>query len=69
LPTGLLQIPRLLVREWSFARSRLDMVPGRAKIRGATCFTLGGTMSTDYMLAYGTHATPDDGRCAMEWVS
>ena len=26
-------------------------------------------MSTDYMLAYGTHATPDDGRCAMEWVS
>ncbi len=26
-------------------------------------------MSTDYVLAYGTHATPDDGRCAMEWVS
>jgi hypothetical protein len=26
-------------------------------------------MSTDYMLAYGTHAKPDDGRCAMEWVS
>ena len=26
-------------------------------------------MSTDYMLAYGTHATPDEGRCAMEWVS
>jgi hypothetical protein len=26
-------------------------------------------MSTDYMLAYGTHATPADGRCAMEWVS
>ena len=26
-------------------------------------------MSTDYTLAYGTHATPDDGRCAMEWVS
>jgi hypothetical protein len=22
-----------------------------------------------YTLAYGTHATPDDGRCAMEWVS
>jgi len=26
-------------------------------------------MSTDYTLAYGPHATPDDGRCAMEWVS
>jgi hypothetical protein len=26
-------------------------------------------MTTDYTLAYGTHATPADGRCAMEWVS
>jgi hypothetical protein len=26
-------------------------------------------MSTGYQLAYGTHATPEDGRCAMEWVS
>src|SRR5690349_23022666 len=26
-------------------------------------------MSTDYTLAYGTHATPEDGRCAMEWVA
>jgi len=26
-------------------------------------------MSTDYTLAYGTHDTPEDGRCAMEWVS
>jgi hypothetical protein len=26
-------------------------------------------MSTDYTLAYGTHAAPADGRCAMEWVS
>jgi hypothetical protein len=26
-------------------------------------------MSSDYRLAYGTHATPEDGRCAMEWVS
>ena len=26
-------------------------------------------MGTDYTLAYGTHATPGDGRCAMEWVS
>ena len=26
-------------------------------------------MSTDYVLAYGTHATPEEGRCAMEWVS
>lgn len=26
-------------------------------------------MSTDYALAYGTHASPEDGRCAMEWVS
>jgi hypothetical protein len=26
-------------------------------------------MSSDYILAYGTHATPQDGRCAMEWVS
>jgi hypothetical protein len=26
-------------------------------------------MSSDYILAYGTHATPRDGRCAMEWVS
>jgi hypothetical protein len=26
-------------------------------------------MDTDYRLAYGTHATPEDGRCAMEWVS
>ena len=26
-------------------------------------------MNTDYTLAYGTHATPEDGRCAMEWVS
>jgi hypothetical protein len=23
----------------------------------------------DYTLAYGTHSTPEDGRCAMEWVS
>ena len=26
-------------------------------------------MSSDYTLAYGTHATPAQGRCAMEWVS
>jgi len=26
-------------------------------------------MSLDYTLAYGTHATPAQGRCAMEWVS
>jgi hypothetical protein len=26
-------------------------------------------MSTDYKLDFGTHATPADGRCAMEWVS
>jgi hypothetical protein len=26
-------------------------------------------MSSDYTLAYGTHPTPQDGRCAMEWVS
>ncbi len=26
-------------------------------------------MSHDYTLTYGTHATPADGRCAMEWVS
>ncbi len=26
-------------------------------------------MTTDYTLAFGTHATPDEGRCAMEWVS
>ena len=26
-------------------------------------------MGTDYTLAYGTHPTPEDGRCAMEWVS
>jgi hypothetical protein len=26
-------------------------------------------MSNDYKLAYGPHATPEDGRCAMEWVS
>jgi hypothetical protein len=26
-------------------------------------------MTQDYTLAYGTHATPDEGRCAMEWVS
>ena len=26
-------------------------------------------MSSDYRLGYGTHATPEDGRCAMEWVS
>lgn len=26
-------------------------------------------MSIDYTLAYGTHASPEDGRCAMEWVS
>ncbi|MGP0049155.1 MAG: hypothetical protein ACLPZR_09960 [Solirubrobacteraceae bacterium] len=26
-------------------------------------------MIGDYTLAYGTHATPEDGRCAMEWVS
>jgi hypothetical protein len=26
-------------------------------------------MVTDYRLSYGTHANPDDGRCAMEWVS
>ena len=26
-------------------------------------------MDSDYTLAYGTHATPNEGRCAMEWVS
>ena len=26
-------------------------------------------MSSDYNLAYGTHASAQDGRCAMEWVS
>jgi hypothetical protein len=26
-------------------------------------------MGSDYTISYGTHATPDDGRCAMEWVS
>ena len=26
-------------------------------------------MSIDYSLAHGTHATPAEGRCAMEWVS
>jgi hypothetical protein len=26
-------------------------------------------MSSDYTLAFGTHATPEEGRCAMEWVS
>ncbi len=26
-------------------------------------------MGSDYTLAYGTHPTPDEGRCAMEWVS
>ncbi len=26
-------------------------------------------MTGDYSLAYGTHASPEDGRCAMEWVS
>jgi hypothetical protein len=26
-------------------------------------------MTADYTLSYGTHATPDEGRCAMEWVS
>jgi hypothetical protein len=26
-------------------------------------------MSADYTLDYGTHRTPEDGRCAMEWVS
>ncbi len=26
-------------------------------------------MNTNYTLAYGTHAAPEDGRCAMEWVS
>ena len=26
-------------------------------------------MSADYTLDYGTHRSPEDGRCAMEWVS
>jgi hypothetical protein len=26
-------------------------------------------MTDDYVLSYGTHATPQDGRCAMEWVT
>jgi hypothetical protein len=26
-------------------------------------------MTSDYALAHGTHVTPEDGRCAMEWVS
>jgi hypothetical protein len=26
-------------------------------------------MSTEYTLSCGTHATPEEGRCAMEWVS
>jgi hypothetical protein len=26
-------------------------------------------MFSDYTLAYGTHPTPEEGRCAMEWVS
>jgi hypothetical protein len=30
---------------------------------------LGGFMTSDYTLAYGTHPNPQDGRCAMEWVA
>jgi hypothetical protein len=26
-------------------------------------------MNAEYALAYGTHSSPEDGRCAMEWVS
>src|ERR1700744_1475634 len=26
-------------------------------------------MRSEYWLAHGPHATPEDGRCAMEWVS
>jgi hypothetical protein len=26
-------------------------------------------MSIDYTLSFGTHASPEDGRCAMEWAS
>ncbi|HTU27755.1 MAG TPA: hypothetical protein VMF07_00110 [Solirubrobacteraceae bacterium] len=26
-------------------------------------------MTADYTLSHGTHATPEEGRCAMEWVS
>lgn len=26
-------------------------------------------MTSDYTLAYGTHPSPQDGRCAMEWVA
>src|SRR4029077_9257647 len=41
----------------------------RVTIRGPDTAETGGSMSSDYTLAYGTHASPNDGRCAMEWVS
>src|ERR1700752_2452214 len=48
---------------------RLDLAVGRVTIRRSDLLAPGGMMSTDYTLAYGTHSTPEDGRCAMEWVS
>jgi hypothetical protein len=49
-------------RAWNFGARR-------ATIRPSEQPPTGGVMSTDYTLSYGTHATPDQGRCAMEWVS
>ena len=59
--------PRAGFREnpdWTFCVSRGTM--GAERIGPPAT---GGSMSSDYILSYGTHARPEDGRCAMEWVS
>jgi hypothetical protein len=40
-----------------------------AKLVPEVTMTSGDPLTSDYTLAYGTHPNPQDGRCAMEWVS
>ena len=49
--------------------STLDGAVAGATMRIAISLAKEELMGTDYTLSYGTHSTPDEGRCAMEWVS
>src|ERR1035441_6104155 len=58
------------VARWVLLRWRdLDVRACARENHAGNQRSAGGNMSTDYTLAYGTHATPEEGRCAMEWVS
>jgi hypothetical protein len=64
------RIPHVVLDEWvRLGHVDLDLPPRDVTILIAISRPQEEPMSTDYTLAYGTHPTPEDGRCAMEWVS